>query len=412
MMVLVNLMKQQENLWNKDFILTMLTGFLSAMVLYATMTTMAAYSMERLSVSEGMGGFASSISMFGGILGRLYTGRFLDRVGRRKLALLCSAANAAVCCAYFLPVSLPSLLVIRFLHGVTFGSMHNTMATSVVEFIPLSRRAEGIAIYTLNFTVATAFGPMMGIYLANSVSYTALWAANLGFAFAAFLVVLPIRIRTPDFTEEQLSHIHAKMSLGSFFEKSALPLASMIILLSVCYTGMTAFTESYTAQLGIPQIASVFFLIYGLFIIVTRPFAGRLVDRRGDNFVMVPTMILNALSFALLGLAGAALFAASGSHTAQITLFVAAALIMAAGFGTILPLGQAIAVKSSPSHRIGTTTSTYFIFSDAGAGIGAALMGTVAEGSSFSAMFFVEVAISLAALAVYWTLHGRKVRKS
>ncbi|MCL2493962.1 MAG: hypothetical protein FWF33_07995, partial [Clostridiales bacterium] len=58
-----------ERLWNRDFILSTIAGFFSAMVLYSAMTTMAVFSAETLGASESMAGLAASIVMIGGVFG-------------------------------------------------------------------------------------------------------------------------------------------------------------------------------------------------------------------------------------------------------------------------------------------------------------------------------------------------------
>jgi len=77
----------------------------------------------------------------------------------------------------------------------------------------------------------------------------------------------------------------------------------------------------------------------------------------------------------------------------------------------ILPLGQAIAVKHVEPHQFGGATTTYFVFSDASMGVGALILGAVASGTGFAPMYLIGAALVLVSLLLYWTLHGRKVRK-
>ena len=225
---------------------------------------------------------------------------------------------------------------------------------------------------------------------------------NLCFALIATIVLAFIRFAPVSFTKEQLSQVRGK-GLGGILEKSVIPIAIVSALLSICYTGVIAFVEIYTSLIGIAWIASPFFIIYALVIIASRPVAGRLVDRRGENFVLIPSIILFSISLVVFGLAGEA------SVILPVLMF-ASAVMMATGFGTILPIGQAIVIKYSEPLRFSKSLSTFFIFSDGGMGFGALLMGSIASITGFSKMYFIEAAVGLAALAVYWQLHGKNHR--
>ncbi|MCL1896232.1 MAG: MFS transporter [Clostridiales bacterium] len=396
---------KQERLWTRDFTLAVVTGFFAAMVVSVLMTTMAVYSMGRFGVGEGLAGFTSSIAMIGSIIGRFFTGRHFDRIGRRRLAMTAGFLNAVVCLFYFIPTGIGPLLAIRLVHGVMSGCVHNAMSTAVIDFIPPARRAEGIAVYTLNFTLALAAGPALGMYIADRWSYNALFAANLCFAVVSIAVLAFIRFAPSVTGEGKTAQAGGAKAAGGVFERSALPLSFAIAPLCMCYASVSAFIEAYTGQLGIVWAASAFFIIYGLFIIVTRPLAGRLIDRRGENHVMIPTMLINTGGIVALGLAGVL-----PGGVAPALVVVAAAFLMAGGFGAILPMGQAIAVKRAEPHRFSQITATYWVFSDGGMGVGAFALGLIASKAGFTGMFFFETAVALGALAVYWLLHGRHNR--
>jgi MFS family permease len=85
---------------------------------------------------------------------------------------------------------------------------------------------------------------------------------------------------------------------------------------------------------------------------------------------------------------------------------VLAAILMAFGYGNILNMGQAIAVNAVPVHRVGTATSTYFIFNDLGQGLGPLLLGLIAASKGFSLMYLAESIIVLLSIILYYVLHG------
>jgi MFS family permease len=399
--LLIDKMDSQK-LWTKDFVLTTLSGLFSAMVFYITMTTLAVYAAKTfVGISASVAGLTASIFVIGSVVGRIFAGRFIDIVGRRKLLLAATISFFLLSLMYLIPVNLATLFILRILHGVTFGIVHNTLATIVIGFIPAKRRGEGIGYFSLNFVIATALGPFIGLFLIRHFGYTALFAGCIISAFIALLFTFLIKIENPVLSNEQFAKIRKKISLHDIFEKSVLPIALIIIIMSMCYTSVTTFIDSYTAEIGLASIASVFFIVYGAFILIVRPLAGKLLDKKGDNIVMIPTIAFFAASLFLLGFANNSI------------LFIIAAILMALGYGNILNIGQAIAVKmiAHHPHRIGTATSTYFVFSDIGMGLGPLLMGLVVTAQGFSAMFIIDGGIIAASILLYYGLHGRLVRK-
>ncbi|MBN7771759.1 MFS transporter [Clostridium aminobutyricum] len=384
-----------QKLWTKNFILAALSGLFAAMVFYITMTTLAMYAIVSFRASASIAGLIASIFVLGGVFGRLFSGQYMERIGRRKFILSGCFLFFLASVAYLLPLGIVSLLIIRFLHGFTFGSIHNALSTVVLGFIPPNRRGEGIGYFSLNFTVATAFGPFIGMFIVHAYSYTILFTFCAFSAFLCLLSALFVKIETPVFTEEQTAHLKEKFTFKAVFERSALPLAFVIFFMSLCYAGVTAFLNSFAAELNLTYMASIFFLVYGVAILLFRPLAGKLLDKKGDNIVMLPTIAFYAAS----------LFTLTFAQTK--TLFLLAAILMALGYGNILNMGQTIAVKSVDSHKISTATSTYFIFSDAGMGLGPLLMGLFVTWKGYAFMFLIEAVIVTLSILLYYGLHGR-----
>jgi MFS family permease len=384
-----------EKIWTKDFIIGTVSGLFSSMVFYITMTTFAGYAVTTYGVNESMAGLVAGVFVVGSAFGRLFSGRYVELIGRRKLILFGAILFFIIGLAYLIPSGLVAFLIIRFLHGSTFGTFHNSLVAVVTGIIPVTKRGEGMGYFSLNFVVATAFGPFIGLFFIHNFSYQALFIVCSAIALLSLIMILFMKIERPQFTEEQLANLKEKRSFSAMFEKKALPISVMIIISSMCYTGVTAFLDSYTVELNLLTAAQIFFIVYGAVIIIVRPLAGKLLDKKGDNIVMFPTLAFFAVSLLVIGLAG------------NVPLLIVAAILMALGYGNILTVGQVIAANAVPHHRIGTATSTYFIFNDLGQGLGPLLMGLIATGKGFSVMYLYEAGIVTISIALYYILHGR-----
>jgi MFS family permease len=386
---------QPQKIWTKDFIIATVSGLFSSMVFYITMTTFAGYAVTTYGVNESMAGLVAGVFVVGSAFGRLFSGRYVELIGRRRLILFGAIFFFIIGLAYLIPAGLVAFLIIRFFHGATFGIFHNSLVTVVTGIIPVTKRGEGMGYFSLNFVVATAFGPFIGLFFIHAFSYKALFIVCSAIALLSLIMILFMKIEKPKFTEEQTVNLKAKHSFTDMFEKKALPISVMIIISSMCYTGVTAFLDSYTAALDLLTAAQIFFIVYGAVIIIVRPLAGKLLDKKGDNIVMFPTLVFFATSLLVIGLA------------TNVFLLIVAAVLMAFGYGNILTVGQVIAANAVPHHRIGTATSTYFIFNDLGQGLGPLLMGLIATGRGFSVMYLYEAGIVAGSIALYYILHGR-----
>jgi len=151
----------------------------------------------------------------------------------------------------------------------------------------------------------------------------------------------------------------------------------------------------YAIEQDLIKAASVFFLVYTISVLVSRPFTGRLLDLKGANYVMYPAFVLLAAGLVVLG-----------SATSSLSFLIAASLI-GFGFGNIQSCTQAISVKITPRERMGMATSTFFIFLDAGLGFGPYILGFVLGIVSFSQMYLSLGFVAFVTIGLYYAVYGR-----
>ena len=184
--------------------------------------------------------------------------------------------------------------------------------------------------------------------------------------------------------------------LHDFIEKKAMPISVIMVFMGIAYAGVISFFNSFAIEIQLQDAASVFFTVYAVFLFVSRPFTGRLLDLKGDNIVIYPALILFALSLLLL----------SQAHSGLVLLL--AGVLLALGFGTVMSCGQAIAVKESPRHRIGLATSTFFICVDGGMGIGPFIAGVIIPSVGFRGMYLTLAVVVFLSIILYYFVHGKK----
>ncbi|MDR1068481.1 MAG: MFS transporter [Clostridiales Family XIII bacterium] len=369
----------------------------ASLVFYLLMTTLALYVRAKFHAPASVAGLAVGIYVLGALIGRLFTGKYIELAGRRKTLYFGGMTFFLASLLYLIPVGLPLLLAMRFLHGVTFGIIGTALPAIAVSSIPDERKGEGVGFFTLSNTIATAIGPFTGAYVLEHYHYGAIFITCSAFAFCTLLVVL--FMNAADLAGNRRGDAACAASgfrFSAFFERAAIPVSLVILPVGMCYATVTSFLTAYAEHDGLPGIVPVYFIVYSAFILIGRPLTGKILDRRGDNAAMIPPLISASVSLVALAFAR------------SMPAFLASAALMAFGLGTLVSCGQAIAVKMSPGERIGTATSTYMSFSDTGLGIGPVLMGLIIPRKGYRGMFLVASVIIALDLLLYILVHGRK----
>ncbi|KOO47259.1 MFS transporter [Viridibacillus arvi] len=389
----------KEKLWTKDFIIVSLINFLITLIFFMLMVTIASFAKSEFNASTSMAGLVSSIFIIGTLMGRLVTGRIIGDVGSKKTLLIGLIAFSATTALYFGAFNLPLLLANRFLHGLSVGIASTATGTIIAQLIPPTRRGEGIGYYSMSAIMATAIGPFVGILLTQIFpDFYMIFLINLGLSFiclATFLLVkVPQQVATKSSQTEIASNSGFKLS--NFIETKAVPISFVALIIGFSYSGVMSFLSFYSESINLVTAGSYFFLIYAIVILLSRPFTGRLMDTKGANIIVYPSLIIFAI--------GMTLFSQASSG---IILLLAAALI-GLGYGNFNSIAQALAIKVTPNHRLGLATSTYFIFYDFGLGVGPYLLGFLVPVFGYRHLFLSMVIVILISIVLYYFLHGRK----
>ena len=390
-------MEKKQNLWTKDFIFISIINFFLMLVMYMLMVTIAPFAVEEYGASASMAGLVSGIFIIGTLLARLATGRVIESIGSRRILLSGLILSVAGVALYFIAHSLPVLLIVRFIHGLGLGIASTATGTVIAQIIPPSRRGEGIGYFSLSTVLATAIGPFFGIYLSQHADFTWIFIFSLVLGIIGLAMFFFVDKRPEEAPQEVIETKEVPRGLANYIEKSALPIAVITLLAGIGYSGVLSFLSFYAKEANLVGAASFFFLIYALSILVSRPFSGKLLDRKGGTFVVVPSLVLFAGGLLLL----------SQTHTGLILLVAGA--IIGLGFGNFQSCAQAIALIGVPIKRIGIATSTFYIFLDFGFGLGPYFLGNIATAYGYRDLYMILAGLVVIALILY-LLIGRKRR--
>lgn len=382
-------------LWTKNFLIITLVNFFVYFAYYLLISIIAIYATERFHASPSMAGLSAGIFILGAIIGRLYGGTYITRLGHKRTLYLGLFLYLITTLLYNAVFNIWILIAIRLLHGASFGLASTATGTISAEIIPSERRGEGTGYYALSMTIATAIGPFIGMFLMSRSTFSVsiiFCSVALGLSLlAAFPLTVP-KVSSDNPREDQAK----TFKLSHLFEMKAIPVSIISALVCFGYSSILAFLSAYTKSIGLIEAGSFFFIVYAGSIFISRPLVGRWFDVKGENFVAYPTLLLFSVALVMM---------ANASHGYSILLTGA---VVGLSYGNFFAVGLALAVKASPKNRRALATSTYFIFSDIGFGIGPFFLGLLVPMLGFKGLYYVMAVFILVTCFIYHLLCGRK----
>jgi predicted MFS family arabinose efflux permease len=386
-------MNHSHPLWTKDFLIISAVNFFLALVVYLLIVMMSGYATTTFDASPSQAGLVSSIFIVGVLIGRLFIGGYIEKIGYRKLLFIGLILYTLSSTLYFIQTGIPFLLLTRVIHGITLGIAITATTTIVAHIIPESRRGEGIGYFSLSTIIATAVGPFLGILLAQHTSYNFIFFGCFGLGIVSLSIAL---FATIPKTEQTSTPIEKEsFSIKNFIEPKALPISIVMLVLGFCYSSVLTYINFYAIELDLINIASFFFITYSVAILISRPFSGRLLDTKGANYVMYPAFVLFAAGMLVL----------SSAHSGGILLL--ASILIGFGYGNMQSCCQAISIKSVPPEKIGLSTATFSISLDIGLGFGPYLLGLLITIMSYSQLYALLAIIVLCTIVLYYMIYAR-----
>ncbi len=351
------------------------------------------YLSEIFHVSNSTIGIVLSCYTVSSLCIRPFSGYLLDAFARKPLYLFAYFIFMLVFAGYMLASLLTVFIILRVVHGFSFGMVTVGGNTVVIDIMPSSRRGEGLGYYGLTNNIAMSIGPMFGLFLhSGGASYItifsyALVSCALGF-LCAWLVKTPYK---PPVKREPIS-------FDRFILLKGLPAGFSLLLLSIPYGMTTNYVAMYARQIGITAETGFFFTFMALGMAVSRLFSGRLVDKGMVTQVISAGIYL--VCFCYFGLTACG-WLVDWNYQVTTVLFFMIALLLGIGFGTMFPAYNTLFVNLAPNNQRGTATSTYLTSWDVGIGIGMLTGGYIAEIATFRMAYFFGAALTVVSLLYF-----------
>lgn len=396
-------MQNNAALWTRNFILVSAINFQLVLTFYLLVVVIVGYAVAELGATTAQAGLISGLFIVGTLVGRLLVGKFLERFGRKTTLIVGLTGFLLFSGLYFIPFGVGMLLFVRFMHGFMMGMASTVLGTIIAQILPASRRGEGIGYYSMSSTLGTAIGPFLAIWMMLNVGYQSIFVVSTVIAVCCLVVAWLIQV--PDLPKinkaiETVVAMKKPNWFSQFVEPNAVPISLIMLFASICYSGVLSFINFYAKEINLVETASFFFLMYAIAILISRPFTGPLMDRKGENIIIYPAFIIMGIALILLSI----------THSSWMLLLCAG--LLGLGYGNIQSVCQTIAVKSAPLERMGFATSTFFIFLDAGLGFGPYFIGMLLDYIGYAQLYLYSAFAAFSCILAYYLLHGRQSSKN
>ncbi|HMM06908.1 MAG TPA: MFS transporter [Clostridiales bacterium] len=387
-------LQKKEPVWTRDFILMSIASLFITLGFQMLLPVLPVFSAS-IGGSDAWAGLVVGIFTISAVVMRPVSGRLLDKYGRRGVYLIGLIVFLLCVVAYNWTATIFALLMLRFIHGFGWGAASTASSTVASDIIPKSRLAEGMGYFGLTSTLAMAIAPALGLELLGAYGFNTVFYVSAGVVIICILISLPIKYHKPDALSQPSAALPSKPGIGAIIEKTAILPAIVIFFITMTYGSIVSFIALYANQRQVENIG-LFFTVYAAAVLISRPYFGRLTDKKGTRFAVIPGIFFVIIAMLLVSLAN------------SLPVFLIAGFIYGIGFGATQPALQALSVSKAAPSRRGAANATFFLGFDLGIGAGSILWGIVAENFGYQFIYLLAIIPAIVGALIYI----RSIRRS
>lgn len=370
--------KVRSRIFTLEFIIVFVFHFILMFSMYTTLVSISGVSMEKYGIGPSLAGFVASVFILGILIGRAASGNFINKIGIKNVVWGGVVMFFLTYVLYFLDFGLTFLIIVRLLNGFATGYISTALNTLATIILPEDRRGEGISYFSLSLILASSIGPFMSFTIFKDMPFNQM--------LLIVLIIMAVTTVSFLFVKTNNSYSTDREVTFKLLDKKAAVMSPGILILGFTQSTIFAFIGTYTLINGYYLAASLYFIVYSIATMLTRPITGRILDYRGPVGLIIATIIFNAIGYYILG----------GAVNDWMVLISAA--VIGLGMGNYQSIAQATCVSLGDKDNIGLSTSTFFISLETGLGFGPLILGAVAAYVGYGSMYqlmVIPIAVAL-----------------
>ena len=392
---------KKATIWTRGYICALLANVLLCFSQHCVNSLISTYA-TFLGASAVLVGTISGLYFGVACAARPISGPTITMVNKRKLMIWVYAMGVVTNLIYAVAANVGVFILARVIHGLQFAFVGSLGLTIASDSVPREKLGSAVGLYGAGAALAMALGPGLGISLRDwtvgrwdeAAGYTAVFLLA---ALFMFLAIIPTLLM-PDPGRPERS------ALGAWYKnivaKEALLPTVLMGLISMSSTMFNVYMVPYAATLGIPNIA-IFFTVYAFVLLAARPFFGKLADRVSIAKVLIPSLVIFALSYVAVALGR------------NLAMMLVGAVLAAIGFGAANPTIQTLCIRTVEPERRGVASNTQFFGMDLGYFIGPLLGGMIlnARTDDYSTMYLCTGVIPQVLCLLLFVVTWSRLRK-
>ena len=387
--------EKHEKLWNGGFIYLLIVSTANALAFGSINPLIPAFLVD-LGASLTVAGVITAIFSYVALVGRPFASILGDRGNKKKLLIIFMIGHGFFTFLYAFAPGIGWIIPMRIARGLTF-SVSGTISLALgAEYIPKERMGEGVGFLGIGQILGMALGPNIGLGLLGmfNQNHPPLFLISGTVVMLAGLAVIFLKYKRPPRPEGEARR---KFSFKEMVSVELLPITLFTSVFAIGNGLIVSFLVMMSQERGI-QNFGLYFIIHSAIVLLIRPFAGRLTDRRGVAAIVLPGYVFAGLAMVTLGMASGFVH------------IVFAAIFVALGSGVALPALQTECMQRLGPARRTVAVGTYLIGMDIGMGGGPLIGGAISDAMGFGATFYFAAGLSLIGFTAYllYVLRRRK----
>ncbi len=391
--------QSSDRIWNMMFIGIFLVNMALNFGQYMSNSLLSLYAKSMGAPAEQIGMLMSMFAITA-LIFRFVAGPAINAYNRKIIVAIAMGCMASAYFGFSFAPKIAGILGIqvitvlkcfRLLQGIGSAFVGSCCLTIVSDMLPKDKFSSGMGIFACAQVIAQSIGPTVGVLLKDRLGYPVTYFIFGCLMVCAIIAALFLRLKTSP-------RAPFNLKLENMVAKEAVLPAAITFLIALGFTTINSFLLVYAEERGING-ASLFFTVYALTMLLTRPAIGKLTDKYGFVKVGIPSVFATACSLILIGI------------STNLPMLLFAAFINAFGYGAVMPALQSLSMRAVAPERRGSASSTNYIGQDTATLVGSTLAGYVAAIAGYTPLMWITMAVPVILAVLFIILFRKKINK-